>query len=59
MPHHHFYCDECGRAYDIDREAHDTEPPVTMPRGFKPNRYEVTIRGLCPECAIKARKQLV
>jgi Fe2+ or Zn2+ uptake regulation protein len=28
-----------------------------MPRGFKPTRYEVTIRGLCPECAAKARRQ--
>jgi Fe2+ or Zn2+ uptake regulation protein len=56
QPHHHFYCDQCGGAYDIDRESHDSEPPVAMPRGFKPNRYEVTIRGLCPDCAIKARK---
>ena len=56
MPHHHFYCDECGGAYDIERESHDTEPPVAMPRGFKPNRYEVTIRGLCPECAAKTKK---
>lgn len=56
MPHHHFYCDECGGAYDIERASHDTEPPVTMPRGFKPNRYEVTIRGLCPDCATKARR---
>jgi Fur family peroxide stress response transcriptional regulator len=56
MPHHHFYCDECGGAYDIERESHETEPPVAMPRGFKPNRYEVTIRGLCPDCATKARK---
>jgi Fur family peroxide stress response transcriptional regulator len=51
QPHHHFYCDECGRAYDIDRENNVSEPPVPMPRGFKPTRYEVTIRGLCPECA--------
>jgi Fe2+ or Zn2+ uptake regulation protein len=56
MPHHHFYCDECGGAYDIDREPAETQPPVAMPRGFKPNRFEVTIRGLCPDCAAKARK---
>ena len=56
QPHHHFYCDECGGAYDIDREdASGEEPPVSIPRGFKPSRYEVTIRGLCPECAARAR----
>src|SRR5215204_5365869 len=49
QPHHHFYCDECGGAYDIDREPERAEPPVNMPRGFKASRYEVTIRGLCPD----------
>ena len=56
QPHHHFYCDECGEAYDIDREGAASEPPVPMPRGFKPTRYEVTIRGLCPECAATAKR---
>ncbi len=56
QPHHHFYCDECGVAHDIERLDPTAEPPVTMPRGFKPTRYEVTIRGLCPECAGKAKK---
>ena len=55
-PHHHFYCDECGGAYDIERERNEAPPPVAMPRGFKPNRFEVTIRGLCPGCAAEARK---
>lgn len=56
QPHHHFYCDECGGAHDIERLDNSTEPPVPMPRGFKPSRYEVTIRGLCPECAAKTKK---
>ena len=56
QPHHHFYCDECGVAHDIEREDAFGAPPVAMPRGFKPTRYEVTIRGLCPECEAKARK---
>jgi Fe2+ or Zn2+ uptake regulation protein len=55
QPHHHFYCDRCEEAYDIERTDDATTPPVPMPRGFKPSRYEVTIRGLCPECAAKAR----
>lgn len=56
QPHHHFYCDECGGAYDIDREADAPQPEVDMPKGFRASRYEITIRGLCPECAAKARK---
>jgi Fur family peroxide stress response transcriptional regulator len=56
QPHHHFYCDQCGGAYDIDRSEESSEPPVLMPRGFKPSRYEVTIRGLCPDCAARTRK---
>jgi Fur family peroxide stress response transcriptional regulator len=56
LPHHHFYCDECGGAHDIDRVDETSEPPVAMPRGFKPTRYEVTIRGLCPECAANVKK---
>lgn len=56
QPHHHFYCDECGVAHDIEREDEFSAPPVAMPRGFKPSRYDVTIRGLCPECAVKAKK---
>src|SRR5688572_2945473 len=56
QPHHHFYCDECGGAHDIERVDETSEPPITMPRGFKPTRYEVTIRGLCPECAARAKR---
>jgi Fe2+ or Zn2+ uptake regulation protein len=54
--HHHFYCDDCGGAYDIDQVPEAREPDVPMPRGFKPSRYEITIRGLCPDCAARAGK---
>ena len=54
--HHHFYCDRCGGAHDIERLEDSVEPPVAMPRGFKPSRYEVIIRGVCPECAPKVKK---
>lgn len=54
--HHHFYCDECGGAYDIDQLPGAPEPDVPMPRGFKPARYEITIRGLCPDCGTKTKK---
>ncbi len=58
QPHHHFYCDECGGAYDIDRDAEPApdHPPVAMPRGFQALRYEVTIRGLCPDCVLRTKR---
>lgn len=49
--HYHFYCDDCGGAYDIDLPPNSPKPEVTVPKGFKPGRYEVVIRGLCPPCA--------
>ena len=52
MEHHHFYCDACGSAFDIDA-AGSREPLVKMPAGFHPERYEIAFRGLCPECAAK------
>src|SRR5262245_5220834 len=46
QPHHHFHCDDCGRAYDIERQPGAPEPAVPTPRGFRADRYEITIRGL-------------
>ena len=49
--HGHFHCSVCGMIYDVElpREL----PGVAMPRGFKAERHEVTIHGLCAECAKK------
>ena len=53
--HHHFYCDRCGGAYDIDSLPDTPQPAVPMPKGFKATRYEITIRGVCPECATRKK----
>jgi len=51
--HHHVVCDECGRV-----EA--TECPVVEAPGhatsasFVITRHEVTLYGLCPQCAAEA-----
>jgi len=47
--HCHFYCESCGGVYDIDLTRQ--RPQVPMPRGFKATQLELSIRGLCPECA--------
>jgi len=49
--HGHFHCSVCGTIYDVDL-PHEL-PCVSVPRGFKPERHEVTIHGLCAECAKK------
>jgi Fur family peroxide stress response transcriptional regulator len=54
--HHHFYCDECGGAYDIDLVPTARPVEVPVPKGFRPSLFEVNVRGLCPDCAGKTKK---
>jgi Fur family peroxide stress response transcriptional regulator len=49
--HGHFHCSACGTIYDVEL-PHEL-PCVAVPRGFKPQGYDVTIHGLCAECAKK------
>jgi Fur family transcriptional regulator, peroxide stress response regulator len=53
--HCHFYCDACDTVYDVDLPA-KPQPGVTLPRGFKAERYEIAIHGTCPDCADKRKK---
>lgn len=50
--HCHFYCERCGTVFDIDLTRQ--RPRVTMPRGFRATQMELSLRGLCPECAAGA-----
>ena len=45
--HCHFYCDTCESVFDINL------PPegVSLPRGFRAERFDVTIHGRCPSCS--------
>jgi Fur family transcriptional regulator, peroxide stress response regulator len=49
--HGHFHCSDCRTIYDVDlpREI----PGVAVPRGFRADNFDVTIHGLCAECAQK------
>jgi Fur family peroxide stress response transcriptional regulator len=49
--HGHFHCSACGTIYDVDL-PHEL-PCVVMPRGFKARGHDVTIHGLCADCAKK------
>ena len=46
--HCHFYCDECESIFDIELP---TEPGIALPKGYRAERYDIAIHGLCPACA--------
>ena len=46
--HCHFYCDHCEGVFDIGLPAGTGVP---LPRGFRAERYDVTIHGRCPACS--------
>jgi Fe2+ or Zn2+ uptake regulation protein len=51
-PHHHLVCRRCGRVEDVDGavEADEVEAAARA-AGFRPERAEVQLSGLCRECA--------
>jgi Fur family transcriptional regulator, peroxide stress response regulator len=46
--HCHFYCDSCHGVFDIEWMA---AAGVALPKGFRAQRFDVTIHGRCPACA--------
>ena len=46
--HCHFYCDTCQGVFDVGLPA---EPGVLLPRGFRADRFDLTIHGRCPACS--------
>jgi len=49
--HGHFHCRVCGTIYDVNL-PHEL-PCVAVPRGFRAEGFDVTVHGLCAECAKK------
>ena len=49
--HSHFYCDGCGMVHDVDYKP--TAYQVQLPPGFQASQYELSMRGLCSNCANK------
>lgn len=46
--HHHFYCRECDRAFDLPGCALKEED--VAPDGFVVEDHEVFLFGICPSC---------
>ncbi len=50
-PHAHFHCETCASVMDVDlKEGADPSNSVKLPRGAKVEKFELAVRGQCPEC---------
>ena len=47
--HAHFNCNDCGKVFCLE----NLNPvfAVTLPRGFRLDRADVSLQGLCPGCS--------
>jgi len=52
--HCHFYCDICGRVFDIDLPGEGPDG-FTLPKGFKAARFEIAIHGVCAKCGNRVK----
>ncbi len=53
VEHSHFYCNECGSVHDIFASPRNTGEVFQIPEGFQVEHFEVSVRGLCPDCRQK------
>jgi Fur family ferric uptake transcriptional regulator len=47
--HHHFRCRECTAVFDVP--ASPFSPNGALPEGFRLERHEIVLHGLCRDCA--------
>jgi Fur family transcriptional regulator, ferric uptake regulator len=46
--HAHFHCTRCGQIVCL--EGPDSTAAFALPKGYEPERTEVTVHGRCPRC---------
>jgi Fur family peroxide stress response transcriptional regulator len=46
--HCHFHCDVCSGVFDIELPP---ETGMSLPQGFRAERFDVAIHGRCPACS--------
>jgi Fe2+ or Zn2+ uptake regulation protein len=50
--HHHLRCLRCGAVSDLEADIDvGAAARAAAGQGFAPERVEVTVAGLCPDCA--------
>lgn len=45
--HVHFKCTKCGQTNCLNVEV----PPIKLPKGYKPNEFNLLIQGVCQQCS--------
>jgi Fur family ferric uptake transcriptional regulator len=53
-PHAHFQCSDCGQVLCLDPVT--SGPAVKLPAGYRQQRVELTVKGLCADCVPVRRK---
>ena len=51
--HCHFYCEICGSVLDVDLPTKKNIVEIQVPKNYQVAAYEISLRGLCPDCAKK------
>jgi Fur family transcriptional regulator, ferric uptake regulator len=46
--HHHFYCNQCGRVFEVPGKAELLE--AVVPDGFMLESHDLVLYGRCPPC---------
>lgn len=49
--HAHFKCQQCGKVICLDDVRLDYEIPLSLPDGYRGQEIELTVKGLCAQCA--------
>lgn len=53
--HAHFYCEDCGRVFDVNVEASALALAYQLPKHLQAARVDVAMRGHCLGCPRKGR----
>ena len=48
--HGHFWCNKCGRIFNLDEVVTKEFDGRLSRQGFEISNYRLVLRGLCPEC---------
>lgn len=52
--HHHFICTKCNKVYDVPQECiPDLPVRVEAETGLAVESYDITFKGICPDCITK------
>lgn len=53
--HHHFHCRKCRRVFDMHMDVCPSGLEKLAPAGFRVEAHEITLVGLCADCAQKEK----